>query len=61
MIQEILTYSIVALASGIVLWNFYKLVFPDKTKNNDTVGCSSSCSCDSKETKSKLLKSSNLK
>jgi len=52
-IQEIITYSIVAIASGIVLFGLYKTLFPDKKKNQH--GCSSGCNCDAKTMRKELL------
>lgn len=51
--QEIITYCIVAIAGGIVLYNLYKTVFSDR--KNDHHGCSSACSCDAKTMRKELL------
>jgi len=57
MIQEIITYSVVALAAGILFWNLIKIIFPPKNQHTNSTGCSSSCNCDSKAIKSTLLES----
>jgi len=53
-IQEIITYLIVAVASGFVLVSLYKTIFPSKEKLNQH-GCSSGCSCDAKVLRKELL------
>lgn len=54
LIQEIITYLIVAAAGGFVLVNLYKTIFPSKEKMNQH-GCSSGCSCDAKVLRKELL------
>jgi len=54
-LQEIITYVIVALAGGFVLFSLYKTLFPSKQKNQHG-GCSSSCSCDAVKVRKDLLK-----
>jgi len=53
-IQEIITYIIVAVASGFLLVSLYKAIFPSKDKLNQH-GCSSGCSCDAKVMRKELL------
>ena len=53
-IQEIITYIIVAIASGFVLFNLFKTLFPSKDKVNEH-GCSSGCNCDAKVIRKELL------
>ena len=53
-IQEIITYIIVAVASGFVLVSLFKAIFPSKDKLNQH-GCTSSCSCDAKVMRKELL------
>ena len=53
-IQEILTYLVVAVASGFVLVSLYRVVFPSKDKANQG-GCSSGCNCDAKVMRKELL------
>ena len=52
-IQEILTYIIIAFASGLVIYNLYKILRPEKKGNT---GCSSSCNCDAVKMRKDLLK-----
>jgi len=53
-IQEIITYIIVANASGYVLFSLFKTLFPFKDKLNQN-GCSSGCNCDAKTIRKDLL------
>jgi len=53
-IQEILTYLVVAVASGYVLVSLYRTVFPSKDKASQG-GCSSGCNCDAKVMRKDLL------
>lgn len=53
LIQEILTYVVVAIASGFVIYSLLKTLFPGE-KNNKT-GCSSGCNCDAKVMRKELL------
>ena len=53
-IQEILTYLVVAVASGFVLVSLFRVVFPSKDKVNQG-GCSSGCNCDAKVMRKELL------
>ena len=53
-IQEILTYLVVAVASGFVLVSLYRVVFPSKDIANQG-GCSSGCNCDAKVMRKELL------
>ncbi len=57
-LQEILTYVIVAFASGVVLYSLYKAVFPGK-QGNQQGGCSSNCNCDAVKMRKELLKNTN--
>ena len=57
-IQEIITYIIVAVASGFVLVSLYKTIFPSKNKINEH-GCSSGCNCDAKVMRKELLSKKN--
>jgi len=57
-IQEIITYIIVAVASGFVLVSLYKTIFPSKHKINEN-GCSSGCNCDAKVMRKELLSKKN--
>lgn len=52
--QEIITYIIVAIASGFVLYSLYTTLFPAKGKINQH-GCSGSCNCDAKVMRNELL------
>jgi hypothetical protein len=51
--QEIITYLIITIASGFVLFNLYKTLFPGKQSNH--TGCSSGCNCDAKVMRKELL------
>jgi len=53
-IQEIITYVVVAIASGIVLVSLYKTIFP-KNKTDQHAGCSSGCNCDAVKMRKELL------
>ena len=53
-IQEIITYLIVAVAVGIVLFSLYRSLFPSKDKINQN-GCSSGCNCDANVMRKELL------
>jgi len=53
-IQEIITYIIVAVAAGFVLFSLFKTLFPSKDKINQH-GCSSGCTCDAKVLRKELL------
>lgn len=53
-IQEILTYLVVAVASGFVLVSFFRIIFPSKDKASQG-GCSSGCNCDAKVMRKELL------
>jgi hypothetical protein len=53
-IQEIITYIIVAIAAGFVLFSLFKTLFPSKDKLNQP-GCSSGCNCDAKVLRKELL------
>ena len=53
-IQEILTYLVVAAATGVVLYKLYETIFPAKTAVNEH-GCSSNCNCDAKTMRKELL------
>lgn len=53
-IQEIITYIIVAIASGFVIVSLYKILFPSKEKLNQH-GCAGSCNCDAKVLRKELL------
>ncbi len=57
-IQEIITYIIVAVASGFVLVSLFKTIFPSKNKINEH-GCSSGCNCDAKVMRKELLSKKN--
>jgi hypothetical protein len=52
-IQEIITYLILAVATGYVLYNLYKTLFPGKQVNQH--GCSSGCNCDAVKMRKELL------
>jgi len=52
--QEIITYIIVAIASGFVLFRLFKTLFPSKEKINQH-GCSGGCNCDAKVMRKELL------
>ncbi len=58
-VQEIITYVIVAIASGFVLVSIFKTLFPSKDKINQH-GCSSSCNCDAKVMRKELLSHKNI-
>jgi hypothetical protein len=53
-IQEIITYIIIAIAAGFVLFSFFKTLFPSKEKLNQN-GCSGACNCDAKVMRKELL------
>jgi hypothetical protein len=53
-IQEIITYIIVAFASGFVLVSLFRTLFLSKDKINQH-GCSSGCTCDAKVLRKELL------
>jgi hypothetical protein len=53
-LQEILTYLIIAVASGSVLLSLYKTLFPSKDKVNQN-GCAGACNCDAKVMSKELL------
>ena len=53
-IQEIITYIIVVIAAGFVLFSLYRTLFPSKEKRNQQ-GCSSGCNCDAKVIRKELL------
>jgi len=53
-IQDILTYIIVTIATGIVLVSLYTTLFPSKGKINQH-GCSGGCNCDAKVIRKDLL------
>jgi len=42
MIQEIITYLIITIATAYTLYNFYKFIIP--SKNNSINSCSGACS-----------------
>jgi hypothetical protein len=44
-IQEIITYIVIAVASGFVLYSLYNTLFPGKSVDQHG-GCSSNCNCD---------------
>jgi hypothetical protein len=52
-IQEILTYLIVAIASGYGIFSLIKVLFPVKQDNQH--GCSSGCNCDAVKVRKELL------
>ena len=52
-IQEIITYIIVAIAAGFVLFSLFKTLFPSKEKLNQH-GCSGGCNCDAKVMRKEL-------
>lgn len=52
MIQEILTYLIVAAAMGYVAYKFVRLF----TKSKNALGCGGSCSCEAKKQFQKNIK-----
>lgn len=54
LVQEIITYLIVAIASAFVLYSLYNTIFPSKDKINQH-GCSSGCNCDAKVMRKELL------
>ena len=58
-VQEIITYMIVAIATGFVLVSIFKTLFPSKDKINQH-GCSSSCNCDAKVMRKELLSHKNI-
>lgn len=53
-IQEIITYTIVAIAAGFVLFSLFKTLFPSKEKLSQN-GCSGGCNCDAKVMRKELL------
>jgi len=53
-LQEFLTYSVVAIAGAVVVYNLYRTLFPSKDKINQH-GCSSGCNCDAKTMRKELL------
>jgi hypothetical protein len=53
-IQEIITYIIVAIAAGFVLFSLFKTLFPSKDKQNQN-GCSGGCNCDAKVLRKELM------
>ena len=53
-IQEIITYVIVAIAAGFVLFSLFRTLFPSKEKLNQT-GCSGGCNCDAKVMRKELI------
>jgi hypothetical protein len=53
-IQEIITYIIVAIASGFVLYSLYRTLFPGK-QSKQHGSCSSDCNCDAKIMRKELL------
>jgi len=54
-LQEILTYLIVAFASGWVLLSLFKTIFPAKDKISQG-GCAGSCNCDAKVMRKELTR-----
>jgi hypothetical protein len=54
MVQEIITYLIIAIASAFVLYSLYGTIFPSRDKINQH-GCSGGCSCDAKTMRKELL------
>ncbi len=52
-IQEIITYLVVAIAFGFVLFSLYNTLFPSKNKISH--GCSGSCNCDAKQMRKELI------
>ncbi len=61
MIQEIITYILIAGASIVVIRGLYKVIVPAKSNKDNSTGCSSSCGCDSKDKKTNLIESLKLK
>lgn len=55
MAQEILTYIIVGVAFLFLIQGAYRIFSPKKSQDGNENACSSSCNCDSKTGKSKLL------
>jgi len=55
-IQEILTFSIIALAIGYTLYSLLKTVF---LKHEKTNGCASGCTCDAVKLREELLSKKN--
>lgn len=53
-IQEIITYILIAVAVGIVLYSLYNTLFPGKSADQHG-GCSSNCSCDAVKMRKDLL------
>ncbi|MFZ4546611.1 MAG: hypothetical protein ACOYN4_04220 [Bacteroidales bacterium] len=53
-LQEILTYLAIVVATGFVLYNLFQTIFPAKTTGNQH-GCSSGCNCDAKVMRKELL------
>jgi large-conductance mechanosensitive channel len=53
-IQEIITYIIIAIASGFVIVSLYRTLFPSKEKLKQH-GCAGSCNCDAKVLRKELL------
>jgi hypothetical protein len=53
-IQEIITYIVVAIASGFVVVSFYRTLFPSKEKLSQH-GCSGGCNCDAKVLRKELM------
>ncbi|MDO9257231.1 MAG: FeoB-associated Cys-rich membrane protein [Bacteroidales bacterium] len=53
-IQEIITYIVVAVATGFVLFSLFKTLFPSKEKLKQH-GCSGGCNCDAKVMRKELL------
>ena len=53
-IQEIITYIIVAIAAGFVIFSLFETLFPSKDKVNQH-GCAGGCNCDAKVMRKDLL------
>jgi uncharacterized membrane-anchored protein len=52
-IQEIITYLVVAVAIGFVMYSLYKTL--SHSQQNNHTGCSSGCNCDAKVVRKELL------
>jgi len=53
-IQEIITYIIIAIATGFVKFRLFKTLSPSKNKLNQH-GCASGCNCDANLMRKELL------
>jgi len=52
MIQMILTYTILILVIGYVVYKLTKTLFPGK---QESMGCGSGCGCDAKKLKEEII------